>query len=168
MASLTKDKVSPEYRFNFDSECYLFYQGIKNIGKNDIKIKSKLIEYLKGGIERKSLPHKTHWINVKELLMLIKRNPDHFMKFAEFNLRLKIEKKTTSLRDGWFLLMKNVSSDMIKEMIKTYCYEYVRCDEKGCMSYNSKLKFNSKLKSWELTCRSCQKKKVVKDIESNS
>tara|TARA_Y100000389_G_C17351338_1_gene458609 strand:- start:46 stop:555 length:510 start_codon:yes stop_codon:yes gene_type:complete len=164
MASLANSETN-KYVFDFSTECWEFYQGIKNLKKDDVKIKTKLIEYLKTGIKRKPMPDKTHWENVKELLMMIRRNPDHFKKFAKKHMCLDIERKTNSLRDGWYLKMKNVSIDMLKDMIKEYCYKYVRCDEKGCMSYNTKLKLDPKLKSWVMTCRSCQRQKVVEDIK---
>lgn len=161
------DKEKEVYKYNWPVECWNFYQDINFIKSDDKKTKNKLIEYLKNFSFNsiKSMNGKTHWLNVKDLLKILNRNPDHLMKFAENYLEFKIEKKTNSLRDGWYLMKQNITPDMIKEMIKEYCNQYVRCSEKNCRSYQTKLKFNSELKSWEMTCKSCFMKKFVKDIK---
>lgn len=167
MTSIVNAESKPKYSFNFNAELWNFYDDINSLKSDDKKIKNKLIDYLKNLSFNsiKPMPGKTHWLNVKELLKILNRNPDHLMKFAENYLEFKIEKKTNSLRDGWYLMKKNITIDMIKEMVKEYCYQYVRCSEKNCRSYNTKLRFNSDLKSWEMTCKSCYMKKFVKDIK---
>ena len=93
----------------------------------------------------------THWLNVKNLLKIIDRPPDHFVSVMNKNIG-DTNWKTSSKSDGLIIIGK-IKKERIFAFIKSYMKDYVICNI--CKSYNTTLKKNSNIRQLQLHCKNC-------------
>ena len=76
------------------------------------------------------------WSNVKELLKLIQRSPDHFIAWLNKDLQKSVSWNSKSLSDG-LTIHSVMRVDEIKGSIIKYINKYVICE--SCKKANSQL-----------------------------
>lgn len=95
---------------------------------------------------------KTHFSNVKAILKMINRPPDHFIKFLSDELGDPVSQKTNSLSDG-LVIKGRVVKDTINNVVKKYTTEFVLC--RNCSSYKTRFIKNQKLRTYSIQCKQC-------------
>ena len=104
-------------------------------------------------------PTRIHWKNVKEYLVLIKRNPMHFMQFLKLNfLGKSIDWTSESISTGLFIHGKKIKENDIKNIMIKYINEYVICND--CKKSNTSL-MKSDLKKYLFKCNECGVSKYI-------
>lgn len=94
----------------------------------------------------------TYWKNVKEILKIIKRNPDQFIDFLKSELG-DVNWLTSSKSDGIVIIGK-IKKDKIVRVIQTYMNKYVVCNT--CNSSYSSLKYDNNIRKYRFNCKDCQ------------
>ena len=112
--------------------------------------KSKKITIPKPILERGTT--KIHWKNVKQLLKIIRRPPDHFISFLNSEIDNKASWKTASKSDGMLLTGRFTIKDIYR-LITKYLNTYVTCSI--CQSVNTSIKRDVSLRKYQLHCKNC-------------
>tara|TARA_B100001287_G_C22662548_1_gene521123 strand:+ start:1546 stop:1959 length:414 start_codon:yes stop_codon:yes gene_type:complete len=94
----------------------------------------------------------TFWHNVKDFLRAVNRPPVHFIEFLGDQLNTEVTQKSSSLKKGLILKGKQ-KKQKVTPIIEKYVKECVLCQY--CSSYNTKIKKDSNIRKYILTCRSC-------------
>jgi translation initiation factor 2 subunit 2 len=92
------------------------------------------------------------WKNIKDYLKIVKRHPDHFINFLNYELSCLINWISESKSDGCIIHLK-VKNNTIVDLMKKYIREYVIC--KSCQSSNTKIDKDKVLRKHIFTCNDC-------------
>jgi translation initiation factor 2 subunit 2 len=120
------------------------YEKIENNNKSyNIKLPDYIL--VKNG-------SKITWKNVKDFLKVMKRHPDHFFNFMNFETSNRVLWVSDSKSDGLNFLYK-VKVDALNIIINKYLNEYVIC--KSCKMLYTKLEKDQQIRKYKLICRCC-------------
>ena len=95
---------------------------------------------------------KITWKNVKEFLKIMKRQPEHFFNFINFETSNRVLWVSESKSDGLNFLYK-VKVDALNVIVNKYLNEYVIC--KSCKGLNTKLEKDQQIRKYKLQCKCC-------------
>jgi translation initiation factor 2 beta subunit (eIF-2beta)/eIF-5 len=95
---------------------------------------------------------KVIWKNVKEFLKIMKRPPDHFLNFLNYETSGKVLWMSESKSDGLNFLYK-IKIDALNTLLNKYLNECVIC--KACKCYNTKIIKDKQLRKYYFICGDC-------------
>ncbi len=122
------------------------YNGL-NQNNEELKIKLPDPQLIFNG-------HKTIWKNVKEYLKIIRRPPDHFLKYLHNEITVQVNWISESKSDGLLINQKKVGTTILINIMKKYLKEFVIC--KSCKSLNSYIEKNKDIRKYEFKCLNCE------------
>ncbi len=99
----------------------------------------------------------TYWENVKKILQVINRPPDHFIDFL--NKKLKTGEWISSSKSDGIVMIGKFKPIQIKQVISDYVKEYVICNI--CKSTNTILEKNKDLRVYYLHCSKCKSQYTI-------
>ncbi len=99
----------------------------------------------------------TYWENVKKILQVINRPPDHFIDFL--NKKLKTGEWISSSKSDGIVMIGKFKPIQIKQVISEYVKEYVICNI--CKSTNTILEKNKDLRVYYLHCSKCKSQYTI-------
>ncbi len=99
----------------------------------------------------------TYWKNVKKILMVINRSPEHFIDFI--NTEMKTGEWMSGSKSDGIVFMGKFKMDKIMHVLQLYIKKYVICNI--CNSSNTILERNKDLRSYMINCNKCNSKYSV-------
>ena len=98
------------------------------------------------------------WVNAKNYLQTINRDPDHFIIFMNKETNGVANWKTSHKSDGIVLSSKTKDNNIISLMEK-YILNYVTCSQ--CQSCNTIMTKDTSTRSYMIKCKVCKSIKYV-------
>lgn len=99
----------------------------------------------------------TYWKNIKKILMVIDRPPDHFVEFL--NKELKTGNWVSESKSDGLVLIGKFKIAQITAVLQEYVKKYVVCNI--CKSLETKLEKNKELRCYKVNCTKCHSSYVV-------
>lgn len=99
----------------------------------------------------------TYWKNIKKILMVIDRSPDHFVDFL--NKELKTGNWVSESKSDGLVLIGKFKIAQITAVLQEYVKKYVVCNI--CKSLETKLEKNKDLRCYKVDCTKCHSSYVV-------
>ena len=99
----------------------------------------------------------TYWKNIKKILMIIDRPPDHFVDFL--NKELKTGDWVSESKSDGLVLIGRFKIAQITNVLQNYVKKYVVCNI--CKSLETKLEKNKELRCYKVECTKCCSSYVV-------
>ncbi len=99
----------------------------------------------------------TYWKNIKKILMVIDRPPDHFVEFL--NKELKTGNWVSESKSDGLVLIGKFKIAQITAVLQEYVKRYVVCNI--CKSLETKLEKNKELRCYKVNCTKCHSSYVV-------
>ena len=99
----------------------------------------------------------TYWKNVKKVLQVINRPPEHFVEF--FNKELKTGEWISASKADGIVMIGKFTSTQIMHVISQYVKKYVVCNI--CNSTDTILDKNKDLRSFFVSCNKCKSQYVL-------
>ncbi len=99
----------------------------------------------------------TYWKNIKKILMVIDRPPDHFVEFL--NKELKTGNWVSESKSDGLVLIGKFKIAQITAVLQEYVKKYVVCNI--CKSLETKLEKSKELRCYKVECTKCKSSYVV-------
>jgi translation initiation factor 2 subunit 2 len=99
----------------------------------------------------------TYWKNIKKILMVIDRPPDHFVEFL--NKELKTGNWVSESKSDGLVLIGKFKIAQITAVLQEYVKRYVVCNI--CKSLETKLDKSKELRCYRVECTKCNSSYVV-------
>jgi len=99
----------------------------------------------------------TYWKNIKKILMVIDRPPDHFVEFL--NKELKTGNWVSDSKSDGLVLIGKFKIAQITAVLQEYVKRYVVCNI--CKSLETKLEKSKELRCYRVECTKCNSTYVV-------
>ena len=135
---------------SFDNLLSEFYSKKEDKSNKIINIQPPIIQKKSG---------KTIWLNLKDFLKNIRRDPDHVIAFIKLNTEFSVDKVTSRVRDGISFNSKGINSDFIVKIMKKYIDKFVKCSQ--CNSCITKLAKHDLSQTWTMKCKLCYSENIV-------
>ena len=166
MASLISNEEDEE-KFNFDE--LLETIQASNLKSFDEYLEEFYNELKNPPVETVSFPNpqlikehnKSVWMNVKAYLSIVKRDPKHFLAFANSFLDYPIQQKTSRLRDGVNLDNRNVKKKDIINLMVSYTNKFVKCPSCNSCKKTKLTKHETIRKAWNFKCKICFSTQII-------
>lgn len=99
----------------------------------------------------------TYWTNIKKILMVIDRPPDHFVEFL--NKELKTGNWVSESKSDGLVLIGKFKIAQITTVLQDYVKKYVVCNI--CKSLETTLEKSKELRCYRIECTKCNSSYVV-------
>ena len=99
----------------------------------------------------------TYWKNIKKILMVINRPPDHFVKFL--NKELKTGDWISNSKSDGLVLIGRFTIKQITAVLHDYIKTYVSCNI--CKSLETTIDKNKDIGCYIITCTKCKSSYTV-------
>ncbi len=100
---------------------------------------------------------KTYWKNIKKILQIINRPPEHFIEFL--NKELKTGEWISASKADGIVMIGKFNNNQIMHVISEYVKKYVICNI--CKSTDTTLDKNKDLRSYFVCCNKCKSNYVI-------
>lgn len=98
------------------------------------------------------------WVNAKNFLKDINRNPDHFINFLSKNSNGDVNWKSQHKSEGIIFGFK-INETKLKNIMQEYIKKYVSCNQ--CNSCNTKFEKDVTIRKNKVICSDCNSERYV-------
>ena len=110
-------------------------------------------------LETTSTRVKTNWSNVTNIMKILKRDTNKFIKYLSKELSAEVTWKSAIRSEGIIIFMKACKKNNLESLLEKFINKYVIC--KNCKTYRTKIKKAKNLKLHNLKCYDCKTEYTV-------